>query len=500
MPPKVNLTFCGGVNEVGGNQVFFEDLEYDVKLFLDFGINVVEFSRKFDPYEEPTSPDQLTKLFLLPKGSKLTTKNLYSRYYIFDNDKMNYIQKVQECKGETDPPTNIDGVLISHPHRDHYYGIGLLNRNIPIYTGVVTHRIIKAYADASRSVMSNFYEGLTWKLFRTGQVININGLRIFPVHVDHSIPAAYGFIIDSSVGVFVYSGDFRMHGPLSNMTRDLIERAQNIVEEKQLVKKENNEDITNQSKKIRCVICEGTQINRGAIESEQIVEEELVKLMDKNPFDYFLVKYNRLDWDRFRSFAKIANEYDFKYIITEKDAYFYYLLNEKAIYDTMRDPDILNDDNIFVLIQYKERYPWQKQIRDIFEKEEKIWRLVNEADLRDFKNFFLYTTHLYHNLLENLPKDSNGAFISSDIDPYSEEYLNNTHTIMREVEGIGVPSYRIHASGHAKPHDIINYITELNPSSVIPVHTEHSKFFKQLFKNYDIDIILPEHYETITFD
>ena len=37
---SVRLTLLGGVNEVGGNIVLLEDLEYDVKVFLDFGIKI----------------------------------------------------------------------------------------------------------------------------------------------------------------------------------------------------------------------------------------------------------------------------------------------------------------------------------------------------------------------------------------------------------------------------------------------------------------------------
>jgi len=176
-----------------------------------------------------------------------------------------------------------------------------------------------------------------------------------------------------------------------------------------------------------------------------------------------------------------------------------YLLNYKAIYDTMKDPDIIEDDNIFILLQSQEKYPWQKKIREIFENEGKMWRMISDPDLKDFKNFFLYITTIYPDLIRNLPKNINGVFISSDIDPYSEEYLNNTNSIRYKLKRFGIPSYKIHASGHAKPHDIMNYISEINPLYVIPIHTEHSNFFKSLFQNYDINIIIPESYNTIQF-
>ncbi|MBD3196578.1 MAG: hypothetical protein GF317_16095 [Candidatus Lokiarchaeota archaeon] len=498
MPSKVKITFCGGVDEVGGNQVFFEDSGYNVKLFLDFGINFVKYANHFDPHEEPRSPSELTDLYLLPKENKLSIKNLYSKFYIFDHEKQNYIQKKNKCKDLTDPPTNIDGILISHPHRDHYYGISMVNRNIPIYTGVVTQRIIKAYSEASKSVMSNFYEGLLWKLFRTRNVIEIKGLRIFPVHVDHSIPAAYGFIIESSEGIVVYSGDFRMHGPLSNMTIDLIDKTNQLKEEHNSKHPDDSKKSKKADLKINTLICEGTQINKGAIESEEMVENELRRLMANNPFDYFLVKYNRLDWDRFRSFNNIAKEFDWNYIIAEKDAYFYYLLNNKAMYDTMKDPNILENDNIYILLRKYDRYPWQTKIRNIFNEKGKNHRLIHYDDLNNFdKNFFLFITIMSHRLKNNLPSHLNGAFISSDIDPYSEEYFDNSNTIIHKLKKIGIPAYRIHASGHAKPHDIINFVLDINPLRLIPIHTDNQEFFKKLFRNRNINVKIPEKYMPI---
>jgi len=68
--------------------------------------------------------------------------------------------------------------------------------------------------------MDNFYVGLKWRLFRTGDIIEIKGMKIILVHVDHSIPAAYGFIFNTSASIIVYSGDFRMYEPFSYITGD----------------------------------------------------------------------------------------------------------------------------------------------------------------------------------------------------------------------------------------------------------------------------------------
>jgi len=90
-----------------------------------------------------------------------------------------------------------------------------------------------------------------------------------------------------------------------------------------------------------------------------------------------------------------------------------------------------------------------------------------------------------------------GLFISSTIDPYAEEFFDNTKTIKCRLEQFGIPSYRIHASGHATPHDLINFIEEILPEILIPIHTEHPEFFESIFRNSNIKVISPKKNQSI---
>jgi ribonuclease J len=458
----VRLTFLGGVNEVGGNKILLEDFNYNVKIFLDFGINIKNFNDKFERYEEPSSVKELIKLGLLPNPEHLSVKNLYTNYEASKSQEYNDLE------------TNVDGILITHPHRDHFYGLSFINRNIPVYTGVFTKKIISAYHNCSKVSISNNYGGLEWNLFRTGDVLNIKGLKIIPVHVDHSIPAAYGFIIKTSTCNIVYTGDFRMHGPLSSMTQDFLKEITNYCLDK-----------------VDILICEGTHIHRGAIESENNVEKNIEHLFIENPYDFFLVKYGRLDWDRFRTFSLIAKKYGWKFIITEKDAYFYYLMNKDKIYESMKNPNIIDDDHILILSRGNARYRWQEKIRQALHKEKKGFRFIKYDEIKALKSqFFFYITSVPKDIIQRINPNLRGAFISSSIDPYTEEYIDNNRTLTHYFRQHGIPSYRVHASGHAMPHHLINFINSVNPKYLIPVHTEHPHFFKTFFKNSEIDVIV----------
>lgn len=480
MESTVKLTFFGGVNKVGGNKVLLEDDEYNAKIFIDFGINSEELEQSRAKNPDINEITQLTNNHVLPREEDLPFQNLYSKYFLYDHNKLNYRQKVNDCKKKVDPPSNLDGILISHPHRDHYQGLSFINRNIPIYTGVVTKRIIKATSLCTPPKFENFLFGLNWIRFRTGNIINIKGLEIFPVHVDHSIPAAYGFIICSSAGIIVYSGDFRMHGPFQLMTIDLIQKVKEISKKK--------------GEKIKILICEGTHINKGAVESESTVKRHLRKLFNYKLFDYVLVHYDRVDWDRFRTYVNIANKFNWKFIITEKDAYYYNRLNKKAVYDSMKDPNIMENENILILSQDNIKLPWKKSLNQELAGIDMSQRRISLEDLRVLDGEFLlyFASNWDYNKIKNyLPTNLRAAFICSNVDPYAEDYRFYKNKISNELLDKGIPSYRIHSSGHAKVHDLIRYINEINPETLIPIHTNHAELFEKLFRDEKLEVILP---------
>jgi mRNA degradation ribonuclease J1/J2 len=58
MSEKVAITLLGGVNEVGGNIVLLEDFEFDVKLFVDFGVNIKRLKQKYRKGVYPQSIEE----------------------------------------------------------------------------------------------------------------------------------------------------------------------------------------------------------------------------------------------------------------------------------------------------------------------------------------------------------------------------------------------------------------------------------------------------------
>jgi phosphoribosyl 1,2-cyclic phosphodiesterase len=95
------------------------------------------------------------------------------------------IVRLEQC-GVT--PTQLDGVLLTHEHGDHVYGLEVLCRKfaIPIYCNALT-------AEAIRCDILGTHKN--WRIFRTGAEFNICDITVqtFPVPHDAVEPVGYAF-------------------------------------------------------------------------------------------------------------------------------------------------------------------------------------------------------------------------------------------------------------------------------------------------------------------
>ena len=115
----LRICLLGGVNEMVGNIVLLEDFKYGVKLFLDFGVNIKRFKRLYDEGEHLSSIEELITLDLIPSKKSLPINNLYTKQAGL------YRQGLRD----KDFPSNLDAIVISHPHKDHFLGVSFVNDN-----------------------------------------------------------------------------------------------------------------------------------------------------------------------------------------------------------------------------------------------------------------------------------------------------------------------------------------------------------------------------------
>src|SRR5918996_4106072 len=318
-----SLTFYGGVNEIGGNKILLEDK--DTKVFLDFGKGFSRRAKFFEEYINPRVANGIEDF--------LTMRLLPDIKGLYRDDLMKMADR------EIMEP-EVDAVLLSHAHSDHADYISFLHENIPIYMGETCHLILQAIEERSnrqieREVLSYRERSYNKKddpvkrtinTFRTGDKFKIGSLEVEPIHVDHSVTGAYGFIIYTSAGPIGYTGDIRLHGTVPQLTREFIERAKN--------------------EKLIALIIEGTRIADDVREeSEELVSKESKKIVSSTN-RLVLADFNFKDVDRLRTFLKLGKDNDRKLVVKMNDAYFLKHLSKDP---KLNVPDIDNEDIIIYL-------------------------------------------------------------------------------------------------------------------------------------------------------
>jgi ribonuclease J len=443
---KTSVTFFGGVNEIGGNKILLQDR--DTRIFLDFGLSFAKEKRYFAGYLCPRSVNgagDLLEFGLLPK-----LRGLYAEGAI-KGTKIGY----------TEP--EIDGIVLSHAHCDHVGHLSYVDEKIPVFCGEGTKMILEAMEGSSRIKLGEH----EYRTFRTGRTIRIGSLEIEPIHVDHSIPAAYGFIIHTSEGAIVYSGDLRIHGPLGRMTWEFAEKAG--------------------ATDARLMLSEGTRVSpkeKDDIHSEARVKAESDKVVAKTSKLVIASFYSR-DVDRFRTFYKIAKKNRRELVIPIKLAYLLHKLEDDPRLDI---PDIINDETI---IFYKKRkksgeyksadyHKWERP----FIGKAKSFNYVRENQSKVIFNIDLVG---FTELIDVKPK-AGGEFIHSMSEPFSEEDLE-PKVLHNWLNHFGLKLHQIHASGHCPSRDLAKVIDTINPKKIVPIHTEHPKLFQEKFRNRRVVLV-----------
>ena len=437
----VELTFYGGVNEIGGNKVLLEDGE--ARVFLDFGQSFTFGAEYFTGWLSPRAINGLGDYFefkLLPK-----IMGVYANRQLLFTD-LPYVKP------------EVDAVFLSHAHVDHVNHIRFLDPEIPVYLGVGTKIFLEAMEKTSSFCD---YGKHRYRTFRTGEKIEVGNLVVEPFHVDHSIPAAYGFIIHTSKGTIVYTGDLRVHGPRRDMTEEFAERSRECEPE--------------------ALICEGTRMvetERRKNYSEQQVEtlsNEVVSSTDKI---VFVTRYSR-DMDRFRGFYNVANDNGRKMVVSPKTAY----LLSKLVRDKHLDlPNLLKDENILVYYKRKKSgefsendyYTWERQFMDKMVTSEYVH--ANQSNLVMDLDFYQFGE-----LIDIKPHEGS-HFIHSMSEPFSEEDMED-RVMHNWLNHFKIKFHQLHASGHLNGKELTELIKQVKPKRLFPIHTENPHLFEKIEEN-----------------
>lgn len=432
------ITFYGGVNEIGGNKVLLTD--EDTKIFLDFGMSFTLKNKYFSaPFLSPKNETSLLELGILPE-----IKGIY---------------KFKEKEKQ-----EIDAIFLSHSHMDHVAHISFLKRSIPIYCGETTKILLEALSTLTAGDFEFNLEGIQFQTFRTGDKVQVGSVEIEPVHVDHSVPGAYGFIIHTTSGTVVYTGDFRRHGTKPEMTEEFIQKAE-------------------QAKPV-AVISEGTNMTGVTVSSEPEVEKKLSEII-RQTSGLVLADFAKADVDRLRSFYKAAKRNTRHLAISLKQAW---LLKELRSDSRLKIPN-LNDEAITIFQKEKRRYyKWEKELFERYED-----KIVDSSNIAAAQEKFVLVLPFYglEELTEIKPSPGSCHILSAS-EPFNEEMRIDYEKLVNWLTHYGVPQYQIHTSGHIMPLQLKNTLKSIKAKKIFPIHTEHFELFRKLMSDLDSKVMAVE--------
>jgi ribonuclease J len=454
----VSLTFYGGIKEIGGNKILLED--NGTKIFLDFGMS---FSRRSLYFEEFLSPRTANGI-----GDFLAMKLIPYIPGAYREDLLRH-------QGKKPEDVNIQGVILSHAHADHANYISFLHQDIPIFCGETCKYILEAVEEQSQRTIENEVMNFKkrpifrcnyknppikrkFKTFRTGKKINIDSLEIEPIHVDHSVPGSYGFIIYTSKGAIVYTGDLRMHGLRAEMTSDFIEGAKNA--------------------KPIAMITEGTRVDKKKTdESEQKIYNESKQEISRCQH-LSIVDFNFKDVDRFTTFYKIAKNLDKRLIISFKHACFLerYHRDKKLKAPDSRDKNILllkpkRLTGTYIDEDYSDGY-----IRNRLNYS----NIITAEEISQKPNKYMIVLNFwYFNTLVDL-KPTGGVYIHSLSEPFNEEMELSYERMINWLKFFNLKFIQSHCSGHISGPDLWALIQSIRPKELYPIHSERPGIFRKL--------------------
>jgi ribonuclease J len=466
----VKITFFGGVNEIGGNKFLLEDKK--TRIFLDFGLSFNKFGEYFAEFIQPRSGSGVgdyLELGLIPR-----MKGIYRKDFL----------KPLRIKSEE---KSVDAVLISHSHFDHMGLLDMIRNDIEVRCSEESKKIMEIFdqtmsgeflkqtpkfrfyvntkGEMSRWTKKQGQEDRDLKTFKPGKSFDVGDFTITPFQVDHSLPGAIGYVIETPEKTVVYTGDLRFHGRYPEYSNYFVEKAS-----------EFEPDV---------MLCEGTRVEEYKNNTEEWVEKTAKDIISDCK-GLVIVNYPSRDISRILTFFNIAEDTDRKLVVDFKQALLLKVFGEMGYLPKMDDVMVYAQPKSWFLIN-DENAP-ERQIPIDYETWERDFleldNLVKTKDIRENQEDYVFFCSNFSigNLIDLKPVDGS-IYIRSMCEPLDDESAIDEERINKWYDHFGINEKRrhqIHCSGHACGPDLKGMIGKIDPKNLIPIHTEKAEIFKKL--------------------
>jgi len=370
-----------------------------------------------------------------------------------DENTSQYLPEVSGLDGND--PTLL-GVLISHPHIDHFGLLEHISPKVPVGMGAAARRILIAavpFLPTKLSVPKNGWD------YRSGQSFNIGDFRITPFLVDHSAYDAYALMIENGGKSIFYSGDFRAHGRKAALFEDIIENP-----------------LTN----IDSLLLEGTSLGRQNNDLQSPNEKEIeARLIDvfSTTEGLAMVHTSAQNIDRIVSIFRASKRTGRKLVID---------LYTAAILEATANKNIPQSSwpEVALFVPQSQRVQIKKNAWfDLLKRHASNRIYIDDIQKAPRKSTLLFRP-LHRSDLERGECLEGATYIYSLWEGYWER--GSCKVVESWLERHAIPKQSIHTSGHASPIDLKKFVAAVNPRKVIPIHSFRPELYPDLFPNVEI--------------
>ena len=343
------------------------------------------------------------------------------------------------------------GILVSHPHLDHFGLLAYADPQIPVGMGAAARRILKAAAPFLPGIQP--LESSGWS-FRSEAPFGVGPFRITPYLVDHSAYDAYGFLIEADGRKLFYSGDFRGHGRKGK----LLDRF-----------------ITGFRGGVDALLVEGTSIGRAEAALRYETERELEVQFASAFADaecMVLVHAAAQNLDRLVTIFRACRRAGRILVID---------LYTAAILEASGNPRLPQSDWPDVALYIPQRQRIQIKRNGWFDllKRHSARRIFIEDLCASERRFVLLFRPLHCSDLENAVCLEKSLYIHSMWEGYREQ---ESYVPLREwLSRNAVPQRCIHTSGHADIDALKDFVTAVAPAAVVPIHSFAPERYPEYF-------------------
>jgi len=351
------------------------------------------------------------------------------------------------------------GLVISHPHQDHYGLASGISEKVPVFIGEAASNILREAAFFGIGGLTATPTGL----LRDRVPFELGPFRITPFLADHSAFDSYSLLIEGGGGRLFYTGDFRATGAKAALFRRLLR---------------------NPPAPVDVLLMEGTHVRAspgpdGGCRTEAEVADAMTSTIKAAP-GMVLVAYSGQNIDRLVSVFKAARRSRRDLVID-----FYTAMIARAT-GNLKIPQAGFDGlKVFVpqhhrvLIKNRGAFHLVDKIkgRRIFEKE-----IAARADelVVTFRKSMEPMLAKYPAVLKR------ATAIWSQWPGYLD--MPSGAETRKFCRRYGITIIIHHTSGHAGIADLQRLVEALKPGKVVPIHTAAPERFAQHFKNVTMGV------------